>query len=101
MRSMPPAPSGGKCRSREPPFFLVEIHLRGVLAPNCQQSDSTMKKFITISSLLCVVLCGLVSCTTVESPTPAATTTTTTHETTVARPAATQSTTVHTTGSGY
>src|SRR5437868_9405876 len=79
-------------------IFSREIHLAGALAPNCQQSHSTMKTFILL--IPAAVMAALTSCTTVENPAPT-TSTTTTRETTVARPTtATQTTTTHTSG-GY
>ncbi len=53
-----------------------------------------MKKLITITSLTCLGIFGLASCTTVENPTPTTTSnTTTTRESTVAPSTATQTTT--------
>jgi hypothetical protein len=88
-----------KSQSSKTIDFSREIHLPPTLAPNCLQSDSTMKTLILL--IPAALMATLTSCTTVVKE-PAATTTTTTHETTaVTRPAtATQTTTVHSSG-GY
>jgi hypothetical protein len=53
-----------------------------------------MKKLITITSLSCLAILGLASCTTVQNPTPTTTSsTTTTREATVTPSTATQTTT--------
>jgi hypothetical protein len=59
-----------------------------------------MKKLIAITSLSCLGILGLASCTTVENPAPTTTSTTTTREsaTTVAPSTATQTTTTRSSG---
>src|SRR5438477_10634787 len=80
--------------------FSREIHLAAVLAPNCQQSHSTMKTLILL--IPAGVMAALTSCTTVDTPPPTTATTTTHEPTTVARPTtARHRTTTHTRGGYY